>query len=302
MKRILPILTIALVFAAMNSSAAEYYDIYANPTITNSTTYEKPGDGNPNSVPIYHETVNYGEYEVIRTSYVYNRLNSDSFYKIHINGNDVSIYLTDYINNDAISNSTNGNALTTKGINTIGYRYIASNDTTKVGTFSSHDLVADSDKSKDYTWGEDTKNGSKPTVIEVEEPGRYSNQHTVTRNQYYLGTFNEGDEIEIYMSNGSNEAWSNTAGYTGGYGGGVYESDRLAGFQLGLGWDWDATRKAVPLASLNIGNGSVVYGLYGESSGGTVGSPLPGGLPVVLVSGLFALGFWYFRRNKAVAV
>ena len=300
MKRILPLFTIALVFAAMTSSAAEYYDIYANPTITQSTTYEKPDEWN--TVPIYHETVNYGEYEVIRTSYVYNGLNSDSFYKIHINGNDVSIYLTDYINNDAISNSTNGNALTTKGINTIGYRYIASNDTTKVGTFSSHDLVADSDKSKDYTWGEDTKNGSKPTVIEVEEPGRYSNQHTVTRNQYYLGTFNEGDEIEIYMSNGSNEAWSNTAGYTGGYGGGVYESDRLAGFQLGLGWDWDATRKAVPLASLNIGNGSVVYGLYGESSGGTVGSPLPGGLPVVLVSGLFALGFWYFRRNKAVAV
>ena len=303
MKRILPLLTIALAFTAATASAADYYDVYVNPTITQTTTYVDPGDGNPNAVPIYHETVNYGEYEVIRTSYLYQNLGHDSFYKVHINGDNVSLYLADYIDN--VGDDYDDNALTTKGINKIGYRYIASNDTTKIGTSVSNNLVVDADKTKDYEVGYDKQNSWTPTVIEVEEPGRYENQHTITRQQYYLGTFNAGDEIEIYMqANGYGEAWSNTTGYTGGYGDGVTDAaDRLAGFQLGLGWDWNATRQAAPLASLDVGSGHrVFYGLYGEASEGPVGSPLPGGLPVVLVSGLFALGFWYFRRNKTIAV
>ena len=300
MKRILPLFTIALAFAAMTSSAAEYYDIYANPIVTQSTTYKELNQWN--TVPVYHETVNYGEYAVIRTSYLYQDLGHDSFYKVHINGDNVSLYLADYIDN--VGDDYNDNALTTKGINKIGYRYIASNDTTKIGTSVSNNLVVDADKTKDYEVGYDKQNSWTPTVIEVEEPGRYENQHTITRQQYYLGTFNAGDEIEIYMqANGYGEAWSNTTGYTGGYGVGVDAADRLAGFQLGFGWDWNATKNAVPLAALDVGNGHrVFYGLYGEASEGPVGSPLPGGLPVALVSGLFALGFWYFRRNKTVAV
>ena len=35
---------------------------------------------------------------------------------------------------------------------------------------------------------------------------------------------------------------------------------------------------------------------------GTSGAPLPGGVSIALVAGLFGLGLWYVRRRKAVAV
>ena len=64
-----------------------------------------------------------------------------------------------------------------------------------------------------------------------------------------------------------------------------------------------ASGKAMPLSKLiptnpNIdGLGkAVAFGIYGE----TFGSPLPGGLPIALIAGLFGFGFCYGRRRKAI--
>ncbi len=68
-----------------------------------------------------------------------------------------------------------------------------------------------------------------------------------------------------------------------------------------------AAGKAMPLSRLitvNYINDMVVegtkvaFGFYGVA----VGSPLPGGLQIALIAGLFGLGSWYVRRRKAVAV
>ena len=37
----------------------------------------------------------------------------------------------------------------------------------------------------------------------------------------------------------------------------------------------------------------------GGGSDDTMGQPLPGGLQIALIAGLFGLGFWYVRRRKA---
>ena len=39
----------------------------------------------------------------------------------------------------------------------------------------------------------------------------------------------------------------------------------------------------------------------GSGGAGAAGSPLPGGLQMALIAGLFGLGFWYVRRRKAIA-
>ena len=67
-----------------------------------------------------------------------------------------------------------------------------------------------------------------------------------------------------------------------------------------------AAQKAMPLSRLitvSYISGSVVegnrvaFGFYGVA----VGSPLPGGLQIALIAGLFGLGFCYVRRRKAIA-
>lgn len=65
-----------------------------------------------------------------------------------------------------------------------------------------------------------------------------------------------------------------------------------------------ASKKAMPLSHLTpfefinnaISEGTTVqFGIYGVTA---AGSPLPGGLQVTLIAGLFGLGFWYVRRRK----
>lgn len=66
-----------------------------------------------------------------------------------------------------------------------------------------------------------------------------------------------------------------------------------------------ASKRAMPLSHLtpigtineavSLGK-EVRFGFYG-----VVGSPLPGGLQIALIAGLFGLGFFYVRRRKAIA-
>ena len=56
---------------------------------------------------------------------------------------------------------------------------------------------------------------------------------------------------------------------------------------------------AMPLAWLAPSGSGLSFGIQGTAV--PVGSPLPGGLQIALIAGLFGLGFWYVRRKKAVS-
>ena len=305
MKHILAILSVALVGAAVPAFAANYYDTYANPTVETSTSSVWIPEWNRSGSYTY-ETTTYQNYQVVRSSYLDQGLWHDSYYKFRITGNNVDLYITDYLDtidgNPQTGVSDNIDALKNKGITQIGYRYLDSSNPENIGKTVSTGLDVAPNSAATYVFAQDTQNNWQQTLVEgtldTIDTDRYKNAYVVTRNQYYLGNFNEGDEIEIYLqADGYGEAWSNTTNYMGGYGAGVTDaSDRLAAYQLGLGWN--ETRAAAPLASLDVGNGHrVFYGVYGE----TVGKPLPGGTAVYVVAGLFALGFLVLRRRKAIA-
>ena len=268
MKHILPILTAALALTASAAFAIDYYpEYYSNGTTSLSA------DGTV-------ETVSYDNYQVIKTSYPNQGFWHDSYYKFRITGNNVDLYLTDYIDN--VGDSFQKDALENK-ITKYGYFYLDSNDKSKINS------------SKVTTLSTDNR-------VQVGDPMKSPwNDNKITRYGYYLGTFNEGDEIEIFMEDPNGTGRSNTEGYIGGYGSGVTDaSDVMVQYQQNL--DYNAARKAMPLASLDTGNGHrVFYGVYAAvgDGGGTVGSPLPGGLQIALIAGLFGLGFYFVRRRKA---
>jgi hypothetical protein len=65
----------------------------------------------------------------------------------------------------------------------------------------------------------------------------------------------------------------------------------------------EAAQKAMPLSQLIPTNGyAVAFGMYAWATGEAVqGGPLPGGLSIALIAGLFGFGFCYVRRRKAIA-
>lgn len=118
------------------------------------------------------------------------------------------------------------------------------------------------------------------------------NADVMSRNKYFLGDFSAGQEIEIYLSNGTDGVASNTpAGY------------HLSTFNKRT----DALTATMDVGQLFLPSSSQInFGLLAVSSQTpitetqTMGSPLPSkGLTVVLslFIGLVLLGF-YMQRNK----
>jgi hypothetical protein len=289
MKRILPILTAALALVATTASAINYYDYYEDATSESSSiTYYIP-EWNTN-VTASVETIDYGNYQIVRTAYPYQPLyHHDSLYKIRVTGESVDLYIADWIDN--VGDSFQEDSLKSKGIAKYGYYYVNTEQGEKIDI-------------------------SKATPFEIEKSPW--NDNYVTRYGYYLGTFNAGDEIEIYMedSNGGSARSNSTMWQDGAYGEGVDNVDHLELLKKGYydpeaeNLDWNAkhnifvaAQKAMPLAALDTahGNHRVFFTIYGEGSSVGTGSPLPGGLPVVLAAGVFAFGFWFVRRRKAAA-
>ena len=280
MKRILAILSVALAGAAVPVFAADFYDNFANPNV--SVTRVNPDQPWTN---VTTQVINYGEYEIIRTQYDKDHpvaAYQDSFYRIRVTGEKVDIYLTDAIDN--VGGAYQNNALENK-ITRYGYTYVASANESKISTGSIKTLNTanriQAGESMESPWNKDTTN----------------NQNVITRYGYYLGTFQAGDEIEIYMQDSTGSfSKSNTNRFMGAYGEGTSFADTLVQYQKNVGWN--EARSAMPLAALDVGNGNrVFYGIYGE----TAGTPLPGGAAVYVVAGLFALGFIVLRRRKAIA-
>ena len=213
-------------------------------------------------------------YEIVKTGYGQSNQpvpGNDSFYKIRITEGSGDIYLSDWI--DTIGDSHQTDSLKQKVIESYGYYYEDSNDENKKG--AGEDLGADAIPEPIETW----------TVP--------WNGKEIIRFSYKLGTFTEGDEVEIYMKDANGSVKSNTTpSYKGGYG--VNSVDQFLFYQIN--YDWEGAKAAMPLAALDTDDSQRVF-TYGKASVVL----LSGGLSVVLVFGLCSLGFYFVRRRKALA-
>ena len=359
MKHILPILTVALALTATTAFADNfYYDYYKDPG-QSGVDYEYWTVNPWNKYESGTDSFTYKNFSVARNSdweYLGNAestttekaiIDNSNFYRIHVIGNDVDLYLTDFV--DTALDETNSDALYNR-ISEYGYRkleqvtvdgrtqYVAAGDTV-VNTLS---LAEDGTPMVTYAGSEEASN--LPKIDSVNNQG-----NTIDRYQYYLGTFSDGDIIEVYMKDtdageafsysGINEIDPSTnapVGAVGAFGDGGYrvnlETDKMVNnyyFQdenlqpeyRGFGEGDAAERareaassKAMPLSALDPSESRVYFGIIakvdgviggnnggisGGGNGGTFGSPLPGGLQIALIAGLFGLGFWYVRRRKA---
>ena len=363
MKHVLPLLTLALLGTAATAFADNfYYDYYKDPGqsgVNNEYWVVDPW----NKYETATDTFTYKNFSVARNSDWANvgkevstvtgkaNIDNSNFYRIHVIGNNVDLYLTDFV--DTALDETNSNALY-HHISEYGYRklenvtveggrtqYIATGDTV-INTLS----IAD-DGTPMVTYAGEEEASNLPKIDSVNNQGR-----TIDRYQYFLGTFQDGEVIEVYVKDledgvaysysGINEIDSGTdapVGAEGGFGDGGYrvnlETDKMVNgyyFQdenlqpqyRGFGEGEAAERareaassKAMPLSALDPNGSRVYFGIIakvdgviggnhggiggGDGNGGTFGQPLPGGLQIALIAGLFGLGFWFVRRRKATA-
>ena len=306
----------------------------------------------------------------------------NNFFRIEIGQNNkelVSLYLTDFVAGlypDGPYNSTS-NALFNDGYTTV----TDPDDPTQTKSVLSQRAIVEygyrelsKDAKGNYTVAGDTKkyntveqaSDGKITIEGLE--GKYkladnvsiidqvTTGNTVNRYQYYLGTFEPGDVIEVYMKDSTTdgvvysyssliEDENGESAYTpfdpsapvlddggeyltatqggfsdGGYAVGSTETDKMLYayyFNEALSKPNDdyhdytafdktgitaAAKKAMPLSQLIPTNGfAVAFGIYGRATGEAVhGGPLPGGVQIALIAGLFGLGFCYIRRRKVI--
>lgn len=259
---LLSLLTIVLAFTATTASAALTYDVVKS----GYDAYHIPQDG---------------DYR-------------DSYYKIVITGGSGDLYITDWIS--GAGDNYNRSSIENEGATKYGYYLLETQDAEKADAVGKKVEMSLADNRR------------------VFETHKWENGKVITRYGYKLGTFSEGDVLEIYMGNEVDGSRSNTTAYKGAF---QKDTHADAAVMHDLGWTgegtfWDAPNdirmaaiKAMPLAELAFkGDGVITQGETRVHFGileGSFGAPLPGGIPLVLVSCLFALGFWFFRRKKAVA-
>ena len=306
MKHILPILTAALALMASTASAIEYYypEYYSNtnydvkPTTVSGPGYWTPGQ----TVPRQQQVLDYGDYQIVRTTADWGNFSGDpnNRYKIRVTGENVDLYLADWL--DTASGKDQTDAVINKKVTAYGYHFVDG---------KTHVDANGVQYDREIWEMQDAVND--PERFVVFETYKANDGDTI-RHGYYLGNFSAGDEIEIYMRDASGEIYSDS-GSAVAYGQARYfvdNYDQVVAARLGYtDADKAIAKKTMPLAELAPTNGhSVFFGIYAGapesfltivSDGGPVGSPLPGGLPIALCAGVFALGFWYVRRRKAIA-
>ena len=125
-----------------------------------------------------------------------------------------------------------------------------------------------------------------------------------------LGAFGDGDAEQVKLSTDMilhQYYYQDTNLEAAGYGTFGYDDAGKAARDA-------AAAKSMPLSALDPGGSRVLFGIVGSvdgviggykenpgggsGSGGVAGSPLPGGLQIALIAGLFGLGFWFVRRRK----
>ena len=140
---------------------------------------------------------------------------------------------------------------------------------------------------------------------------------SINRNGFYLGEFTAGDEIEVSLT----AVRVDETGKAIGEAVTVKSNDLNGQHNSNFGVKTDLVNDALLkdnkttnelligslyyMNQLNFGilgaraDGTYVYGTAKDVTAGAVGSPLPGGVQIALIAGLFGLGFWYIRRRKA---
>ena len=309
MKHILPIFTIALALTATTVVAEDfkadysryYYDYYSNPTIKGDVI----GGATVEDPKWYTDTVQYKDFEIARTFQKNDEKISTNFYRITITGKEVKLYLTDWVQELYTSlegNRTGSNSLMNH-ISEYGYRVLNEDGT-----------VFYDENGKEVGMKFTMPDNPSDMIDTSEDKMEYTKWNApVNRYEYSLGkTFTKGTVIELYMKGldetvaysynavGDTEKATAQGGYSDGYVVMGETIDSLVKLYPQVSDDV-AAKKAMPLAGLDVATGGtnnrVYFGIYAKA----VGSPLPGGLPIALVAGLFALGFWYIRRRKAIA-
>ena len=282
MKHILPILTAALAFTAMTASAATTYTQDEFLAIQNYTNnFDKIEDSVLKDGK--NGTYDFGSYEVT--------FEGNSKLRIHVNEN-IKLYVYDFV--DTVGDGVNASALTGTApgsgpVQQIGYRKIVANSD---GTYVTTGKKTDENI---HSLGVPTDTETVQRVTGTTQWNR--REFDVVRNSYYLGEFKKDTDYELFVSyepNGSDGQWS----YTNTVGGYSIQADKLLMAYLSGDFQ-NFTDEAGELSKeytyfVQVNNKS--FGLRSE----TVGSPLPGGVQIALIAGLFGLGFWYVRRRKAI--
>ena len=270
MKHILPILTAALVCMGAYTASAQDATSEPAPFTFKVDTWDYKNEWNQGS-----------DFE---------------YYRIQVTGGTGKLYITDFLNN--VYSANQNDSIMQQGITSYGY-YNVKDKTPGTPLDPEKDVIS--------------KEVNATDRIVVGDPYQQSQWHeVVNRYGYELGTFQEGDEIAIWVEQGGQNV--SVGSYT------AYQSKNTSRYNTG--WSVDALAQLrgenMPVAELTLyhsngGSTQLRFGLYGVATeaigggegggngGGTPGAPLPGGVQTALIAGLFALGFWYVRRRKAIA-
>ena len=283
MKHLLALLTVALAGAATTAFAGTTYNetSFINDE-TYTAKYDKLQSPDIASVTGKNGTYNFGDYTVT--------IQYSSQLKIHAN-KDINLYVYDFVDN-VKSGDNSGSAL--NGVNPeqnklavqrIGYR--------EIGDFSDGTI-------RPLGTPDDTE------TIQMNYAGPEEERYDIVRNSYYLGEFKAGRDYELYVEYTSplsdNRPWS----YTDAGGGILANNDRMMAAYFAQSFQTigtDAEALSATYATL-VQTNSISFGLRSgpaPAAGGPSGQPLPGGLQIALIAGVFGLGFYYVRRRKAMA-
>ena len=334
MKHLLPILTLALIGVVATVSADDslpanfdnfYYDYYANPGVSGITFDENLGR--------YTDTVTYSDFAITRVSQDQNNLalpdgsNNTNLYKISISaekGTQVKLYLTDFVKSLSDTSQSLYN-----NVSQYGYRILNADGTV------ADEKYKDMPTADQLTEADIIDGGG---LNEWNTVYRYKYELGTFDDGTELEVFMKDRDTGFfaYSYNGLTNGDTLTDKAYGGYGDGGYyydgasivvqtdglldlyhfgnnpvlDQDHLAKYT-----DFDdnrdiAANKAKPLARLDISYNrtGVYFGIIGvtvvkDINGivdGGFGQPLPGGVQLALIAGLFGLGFCYARRRKAI--
>lgn len=236
MKHILPILTLALLGAAVTATAGNYYyDYYLNPPNTT------PIDNNPSGYHNQSDTFTYGTrdnqgntidnpavFTLARESNWGNNLdyyaNKDNFYRVEFanyvggvdpetsqytvnkisNKDKVTLYLTDFVSEVVPQSNgpynSSSNALFNMGIVEYGYRELTSNGDgtyTAKNTTVSYDILVPDEDGKIVV--NDKKYRLSDNVTPIDSVSYFGDDRSTIRYKYELGTFDPDTIIEVYM-------------------------------------------------------------------------------------------------------
>jgi len=253
------------------------------------------------AAPVFAETLNFDGFSVETTPYNNGGgegVGEGSYYTITKKGSG-SLFIANYLQTMSNDLSGQGELLTDSQYGITHYGYIDSTGT--------YDFAIDDPRIKDQFEGY-SYSGWVADPINHPNTGGYIGTTVVPRDGYFLGNFEDGDVIQIYLARKvGNDVLVSVASNTPQA---ITNPDSPVKYTSRWGAKTD-TNPSNGVGELFFPDGtpeinfvimaSTTRNIPGitDVAGGPVGSPLPGGVQIALIAGLFGLGFWYIRRRKA---